>query len=330
MKSKSDRWRLVLWCGAVLASAWLAACGGGSQVQAFAPNRVIAFGDESSVIDDFKGDANGRKYTVNATVSATDQTLACKLDPLWIQVLANAYALVFPECNPAPDAVTAPSSRIRAVAGAMVADIAAQVDAQVAETVFTPKDLVTMLAGQNDILAQYAQYPGVGEAQLTANLQIAGAALAGQVNRVANTGAKVLISTVPDLGLTPFAFAEKAANTDTDRSALLTRLTKSFNDKLRANIINDGRMIGLILTDEYFQGVARVVNGGGFTNPFTAVCDLTKSALVPPSVLDCTPQTLVAGGSATAYLWADTLHLTPGGHQALGSLALTRARNNPF
>ncbi|HEX7442085.1 MAG TPA: SGNH/GDSL hydrolase family protein [Caldimonas sp.] len=329
MKSKSDRWRLVLWSGALLASA-LAACGGGSLVQAFAPNRVIAFGDESSVIDDFKGDANGRKYTVNATVSATDQTLACKLDPIWIQVLANAYALVFPQCNPAPNAVIAPSSRIRAAAGAMVADIAAQVDAQVAETVFTPKDLVTMLAGQNDILAQYAQYPGVGEAQLTANLQAAGAALAGQVNRLANTGAKVLISTVPDLGLTPFAFAERAANTDTDRSALLTRLTKSFNDKLRANIINDGRMIGLILTDEYFQGVTLVVNGGGFTNAISAACDLTRSALVPPSALDCTPQTLIAGGSATAFLWADTLHLSPGGHQALGSLALTRTQNNPF
>ena len=34
----------------VLASALLASCGGGEQVQTFVPTRVIAFGDESSVI----------------------------------------------------------------------------------------------------------------------------------------------------------------------------------------------------------------------------------------------------------------------------------------
>jgi outer membrane lipase/esterase len=330
MKSKLNRWRGALLCAVVLASGWLAACGGGTQVTAFAPKRVIAFGDETSVIDDFNGNANGRKFTVNATVSATDQTLACKLDPLWTQVLANAYSIVFPQCNPAPNAVAAPTGRIRAAAGAKVADISAQIDAQVAETPFAATDLATVLVGTNDVLAEYAKYPGTGEPQLTANVEAAGTALGDQVNRIANTGAKVLISTIPNIGLTPFGLAEKAANTDTDRSALLSRLSQRFNATMRARIINDGHMIGLILADEYFVGVASVVNGGGFTNVTTGVCDLTKSALTPPSVLDCTTQTLVTGGSVTTFLWADTIHLSPGGHQALGSLALTRAQNNPF
>lgn len=331
MNSKLDRWRWALLGGSVIASVLVvAACGGGTQVQAFTPNRVIAFGDETSVIEDFNGDANGRKYTVNATVSATDPTLDCKLNPLWIQAVASLYSLVFPQCNPQPTTVLAPASRIRAAAGAMVADLPGQIDQQIAESAFTPQDLVTVLVGQNDVLAQYAQYPAVGEAQLTANVQAAGITLGLQVNRIAAAGAKVLISTVPDLGYTPFAQNERAAYTDTDRAALLSRLTKALNDRMRATIINDGHMIGLIQTDEYIQAVARTSNGGGFTNVTAGVCDLSQSQLVPPSVLDCTMQTLVPGGNADTWLWADTLHLSSGGQRAVGSLATTRAQNNPF
>jgi outer membrane lipase/esterase len=330
MKSKIDRWRRAL-CGCgVLASALLASCGGGTQVAAFAPNRVIAFGDEASVIDDFRADADGRKYSINGTVSATDPTLDCKIDPLWIQVLANGYGLVFPQCNPQPNAVASPASRIRATPGAQVADIAGQIDAQIAESPFTATDVVTVLVGQNDILAQYAQYPTVGEDQLTTNIEAAGTALGEQINRIANAGAKVLVSTVPDIGLTPFGMAERAANTDTDRSALLTRLTARFNATMRSTILNDGRKIGLILTDEYFQTVVRFVGVGGFTNVTVGACDLTKSTLVPPSILDCTDLTLVAGATGATYLFADTTHLGSGGQLQLGTLALTRARNNPF
>ncbi len=331
MKSKLDRWRPALLCCGVLAAGLLASCGGGEQVAKFAPNRVIAFGDETSVIDDFKGDANGRKYTLNATVSAADPTLACKINPIWIQVVAGAYGQVFPQCNPQPGAVTSPASRIRAMAGARVAGIAAQIDAQVAESTFTPKDLVTVLAGQNDILLDlYPNYPLQSEIDLTARAEAAGAALGEQVNRIANAGAKVLLSTVPDLGLTPFAVTERAAHTDIDRAGLLTRLTARFNGTMRATILNDGRKIGLILTDEYLQAVVRVAGGGGFTNVLTPVCDLTKSTQVPPSALDCTTLTLIAGGNGTAWLWADTTHLSSGGQAQFGSLALTRATNNPF
>ena len=323
MNSKIDRWRHALRCGAVLAAALLAGCGGGNQVQVFSPNRVIAFGDETSVIDDFKGDANGRKYTDDATVSATDPTLDCKLNPLWIQALANNYGFVFPQCNPAPNAVVAPANRIRAKAGAKVADLSAQIDAQIAESAFTGRDLVTVLIGQNDVLEQYAQYPAVSEAQLTANLEAAGTALGVQVNRLAAAGAKVLVSTIPVVGYTPFAYAERAAHTDTDRAALLARLSSRFNATMRATIVNDGRIIGLILADEYFQSAASVVNGGGFSNATSAAC-------VPPSALDCTSLTLVPGATGVTYLWADNLHLSSGGHVALGSLATTRAVNNPF
>ena len=69
-----------------------------------------------------------------------------------------------------------------------MADIAAQVDQSVAAGPFGAKDLVTVLAGANDILAEYAKFPGVDEATLTATVEQAGTNLAGQVNRIANAG----------------------------------------------------------------------------------------------------------------------------------------------
>ena len=326
MNVKMDRWRRALRCATVVASVALVACGGGEQVELFAPNRMIAFGDESTVIDDSASPANGRKYSVNGTVSATDPTLDCKQLPIWIQGVATPYGLVFPQCNPGTTAVASPISRIRAAAGAKVADLAGQIDAQQAESSFNSKDLVAVLIGQNDVLAQYAQYPAVSDTQLVANVEAAGRALGDQVNRLANAGAKVLISTIPDLGLTPFAIAERAAHTDTDRAVLLSHLSARFNATMRATIVNDGRRIGLILLDEYLQSVVAVVNGGGFTNVVNVVCDTSKAPTLP----ECTSLTLVSGGSASTWLWADTTHLSAGGQQALGSLASQRAANNPF
>ena len=328
MKSNVCGWGRAL-CGAGVAGAvLLAACGGGSQVEAFHATRVLAFGDETSVIN-----ADGSKYSVNA-VQTDLITLDCNNNLLWIQTVAAAYGLVFPECNTLP--VSAPVSRILAFNGAKVADISTQVDQQLANDGFAPKDIVTMLVGANDILAQYADYPRVSEADLTANVEQAGAALAAQVNRIANLGAKVLLSTTIDMGFTPLALTEEAANPG--RAALLSRLSARFNAALRANIMNDGRKIGLVKLDEYVSGVAkaRAAGGGTFANTTLAAC--LPTAPLP----SCTPQTLgtdagavpppttpVAADGAT-WLWADTTHLSAGGQTSLGSLALTRAQNNPF
>ena len=49
----------------------------------------------------------------------------------------------------------------------------------------------------------------------------------------------------------------------------------------------------------------------------------------------CTTSTLTTDSSGTAasastWVWADNLHLSPGAQSTLGSLAVTRAQNNPF
>lgn len=328
MKSNVSGWGRPALLAAVVA-VLLVACGGGQQVETFRANRVIAFGDETSVIN-----ADHSKYSVNAVKLADNTQLDCSSNAIWIQNVVAVYGLVFPECNLLP--VAAPVSRIYATAGARAANIGAQIDLHVASGGFTEKDMVTMLAGANDILDQYAQYPGVSEVQLTINVEQAGAELAAQVNRIANLGAKVLLSTTPDMGYTPFALTEEAANAG--RAALLSRLSTRFNAKLRANIMNDGRKIGLIKLDEYIVSVAkaRLAGGGIFLNTTLAACLPTSplptcttktlgtdAAAVPP------PTTATAADGIT-WLWADATHLSAGGQGSLGSLAVTRALNNPF
>jgi outer membrane lipase/esterase len=318
-------------CGLLVALLLLAACGGGDTQNNFLPTRIVAFGDETSVIDDFQGDGNGRKYSINAVVANTDSTLVCSSNPIWIQTLATSYGgLVFPECNPGPTPVDNPPSRIRAEFGAMAADLSAQIDAQEAESGFHDGDLVTVLVGVNDVLAQYAQYPAVSEPTLTANVEAAGAEVGNQVNRLASAGAKVIVTTIPDVGYSPYALAEKTAHIDTDRQQLIIRLVARFNASLRSSLTNDGHSIGLVTMDQLVESVAGFPGLNGFTDTTDVACDLSQSLLTPPSILDCNDFTLVANATSTNYLWADDRHLSYGGQLSLGNLALSRARTNPF
>ena len=322
---------------AAAGAALLASCGGGSQVESFVPSRIVAFGDESSVIN-----ADGSKYTVNAvifdaSVSPPVPTTAidCAGNPIWVQAVASTFGLVFPQCNPL--SVVAPVSRIYAFKNAVVADLATQIDVAVANGGFAAGDMATVFIGANDVVAQFSQYPGVGEAQLGDNAEQAGKALALQVNRLAALGAKVLISTIPDMGLTPFA-GDRSGTTVNTGTGVLSRLSTRFNDALLANLLNDGHKIGLVQLDEYMKAVdrARILGGGSFANTSLAAC-------LPAAPLPlCTTQTLgddaaavpppvaVSTASGATWLWADALHLSAGGQASLGSLAVTRARANPF
>ncbi|CAN5684671.1 hypothetical protein BH11PSE8_BH11PSE8_32320 [soil metagenome] len=307
--------------GAVLAGALLASCGGGEQVSKFSPTRVIVFGDETSVIDN-----DGSKYTVNALATGST-ALDCVANPIWVQDLATAYRLAFPQC---PGTNSAPNGLIFATPGAKAADVAVQVDQQVTAGGFGSRDLVTVLVGANDVLEQYAQYPSVGVEQLKTQLRSSGAALATQVNRIGNLGGKVLVSNVPDVGVTPYALAQKAAFSDTDRAALLTALTAAFNEGMRSNLINDGRMIGLLLSDELIDAISKNPGGNGYANVTLAACSVALPACNANTLIPDPNSTSGATASATTWLWADDLHLSAGGHKNLGSIAITRAGNNPF
>jgi hypothetical protein len=292
----------------------LAACGGGtSQQEAFVPGRYFAFGDETSSLD-----PSGRKYSVNGLT--LEGRLDCSAQPIWTQQVANIYGFAFAECN--PNNLGDTKARMLAVAGAKVADVSAQVEAQVAAGGFRDKDLATVLAGANDVLELYAQYPARSEASLLADARARGERLSLTINRLVALGVKVVVSNVPDMGLTPFGLAEKAAFTDIDRSALLSRLTAALNEQLGVTLLLDGRFIGLVQADLRMQAIYRFPGAFGLTDATNAIC----TTVLPL----CTTATVVSGSDISTWLWADSTRLAPGGQNQLAQLAVDRARRNPF
>jgi phospholipase/lecithinase/hemolysin len=305
------------WSSRGLAAAFVVAvagCGGGtSQVETFQPLRYFAFGDETSVLE-----TGGRKYAVNALDSSG--RLDCAVQPIWVQQVASAYGFVFAECN--PTFVSDTNARMLARAGAKAGDVTAQVEAQVAAGGFRDKDLATVLVGANDILELYGQYPARSEASLLADARARGTVLARTVNRLVGLGVKVVVSTVPDMGLTPFGRAQKLAFEDIDRSAFLSRLTAAFNEQLGVSVVLDGRFVGLVQADLQLQAIDRSPVSFGITNNITPVCTV--------ALPQCTTSTLVTGGDPAAFLWADDTRLSQSGHAQLAQLAVDRAQRNPF
>lgn len=309
--------RRVLGGAALAAMLGLSACGGGSSpIQAFEPRRVVTFGDETSYID-----PTGRKYTING-VDPTTGLQNCAINPIWVQSLAASFGLSYPQCD--PNHLAAPQGVMLAQPGAKVADVATAVDKFFAANFFTNKDLVTVLAGANDIQDLYVQFPAQNQAALVDEAKRRGKALADTVNRIANANGRVIVSTLPDMGKTPFAAAESLAHGDVNRSELLSSLSDAFNTALRVQLINDGRLIGLVLLDETVQGIAKFPAAFGYQN-------VTEAACLPNVVIQaCTTNTLFPGSSGTTWLWASATLMGSGGQNQLGSLAITRAHNNPF
>lgn len=305
--------RVVAGLASAAALALVASCGGQTtQVEAFIPQRLFAFGDETSALT-----VSGQRFGVNGLDERGN--LDCLAQPIWVQQVAGYYGFYFAECNPSG---LDPKAKMLAAAGTRVADLTAQIEAQVAAGGFRASDMSLVLAGANDIIELYRQYPGRPESSLTEEAKARGRQLGGVVNRLIELKSKVIVSTVPDIGMTPFALAEKAANFDTDRAAMLTRLTRAFNGQVGVSILLDGRYVGLMQTDLGLQAIARSPGSSGFADITGAICTVALPL--------CTTATLVTGADPNQYLWADDRWLAPGGQNRLGALALDRARRNPF
>lgn len=299
---------------ALAAAALLSACGGGtSTIDAFIPKTIVVFGDESSALL-----PDGARYGVNGLTEA--KAPDCTLNPMWVQYLASQYGHVFAECN--PQNVVDPKGRMRAVVGARAGDLEGQIDAYLAAGGFGEDALATVLIGAHDVLALYGDFPTRSRDELRVEARQLGQSVGRQINRLIDRGVRVIVATVPDLGLTPFALAEKAAHTDADRAALLSALTAELNAGIRTTIVNDGRFVGLILGDEMVQAMVKSPSSFSLSNVTQAVC-----TTAPPA---CTTDTLVSGANASTWLWADALYMGPNPQQRLGLLAASRVANNPF
>jgi len=380
--------RLRVLSAAVAMGLGLAACGGGSQVSKFTPNKIVSFGDELSYLGEqtVQGQViKGQKYGVNylvtdyayytGTTYESDSTLiaaragetysgapvysadidglrfiksedssgdathkrqtrtlwGCTVEGrLWMQILANGYGLGY--------ATGCPSDKAGAVSyatvGAKAADVIAQLSAHKGE--LTSSTLVTVLAGQNDIIEQLAIYratPGQLEA-IKATLKSRGEQLGQAVNGLLGSGARVLIVTPPDLGKAPGAGSDATA---------LTAMTQAFIDGFTGinGVLNDGNKIGLVKAFDLVQSI--YANPSSYAlNVLDRACDMTgrfkaDGVTATTSLLDCTysttapvNSTLVSGASMYTHLWASDWVLAPGGQARVGSLAYSRATANPF
>ena len=301
---------------AAVSSALLAGCGGGtSQVDQFKPTRLLSFGDEMNLLT-----VDGKKYSVNA-LDASD-ALLCANNPLWIQSVAAYYGLTFSQCN--PDKKTDLQAQTLATVGAGVNEFFTQVDTFQAGNTFTNTDLITVLVGFNDVKTAYAKYPAQTEAVLIAEVQAKGEALANRINALTALGPRVLVSTAMDVAGSPWALAQKAANTDTDRAALMARLTDAFNLAMRLKLVNDGSKIGLLLADDLSRAMAaeRTRSAYGLANSTVAAC----SVALP----NCTTKTMVTNATAAVYLWADDTRPGYVFHNYLAQQATSRLSNLPF
>lgn len=312
---------------ALATAGLLAACGGGtSQVEPFRPGRVITFGDETSVIVN-DGANNGRKYSVNGV--DTNGVRDCTLQPLWVQSITDNYGFVYAECN---KAAATPRAFMRAKIGAKVDDPTLGMAQQIAEQLssgdgFKSNDLVTILIGANDIieLNEQVRAGSLSAADATAEAKRRGVHLAERINTILAAGAKALVVTIPDMGLSPYAI--KLEKTSAGTQARMSSMSYDFNAAVRTNIDQtrfDGRNYGLVLADDTVKSIARFPGSFGYGNVTDGVC------LV--ALPNCTSAAadLVSGATLDGYMWSDDLHLSPSLHSRIGSQALTRALNNPF
>ena len=314
----------------IVGGGLLTACGGGGQIEPFKPSRVLAFGDELSVIE-----PDGRKYSINAFKQVTGSggtlvddptTLDCARDPIWVQAVASAFGLAFDRCL---GTATVASGQVLAQVGHKVSDLPAQI-LGVQGAVLGEKDIALVMLGMNDILEIYAEYPRLSRDALISLARARGRALGRLINDLALRGPAVVVLTVPDISLSPFALAQNTSTGDPTRSKLIFDLVKVFNDNTSIELINDGRLIGLIYADIETQNMVEFPSSFNLSNVTAAACKDT--APLP----NCTTATLkdavppAAAPTATSWLWADDLRLSPAGHSRLGQLAASRAVNNPF
>ncbi len=298
---------------AALSVTLLVACGGGERVDPFVPQKIVAFGDESSYIA-----SDGRKYTINAFNTATPPVLDCKLNPIWVQYLAASFGMSFQQCPPNAQTTTFDAVNL-AAANARVADVRGAIDNYLASNTVNSKHLFTVYAGQNDVIAVFED---ASISNKVAAVEAIGEALAQQVNRLALAGGRVLFVPIPDVSLTPYARQQSAEN-----QALLKTMSAQFNTKLIRFVINDGRAIGLVSAEEMSQVIAANPAFYGYTNVTAAACSASMPACTN---VDADLIESARANKGASFFWSGDRYLSPAAHVRLGQIADTRTRNNPF
>lgn len=313
------------------AAAVLSACGGGDRAEPYVPTRLVAFGDELSVIDDTitvtatnpvtgastsSSSGNGVKYTINGFNSTG--ALDCGINPIWVQILAADFGMAFKECA---GAYTTFAAESLAYKNARTADVVARMAAlRTTAPVPTSSTLATVQVGMNDVI-ELTRQVAAGLAETTARAQIEALAvqLTTEINNYTLAGIGILVATIPDVAYAPLP---AAAGLD---AGVLHRLTWAFNQKLRNTLPADGHKVALVSGTPYgfstgSSNTGDYSVGSGYTN--------ARNCVTGVDTPNCTTSTLNDAGRINNWIWADNQYPGPYTHYSMGTTAYTRVRNS--
>lgn len=344
------------WGLSALAALMLAACGGGGdgdQNPRVSYSALVSFGDSLSDVGTYATPAlvaatGGGKYTVNGPEGRNwTQLLAAQLRvaapcPAVTGLNASGPLAVFAQATtPHPECTNYAQGGARVTeavgpgnaallnfgdtsgyVGQLTHPLVAQINAHLAKGPFTGNELVTVLAGGNDVfmnLATFAasvaagQDPTVAGGAAVTAMGTAGAQLAGYINTliVGNGARRVAVLTLPDVSQTPLGYSQ-----DAQVQALINQMVVTYNAQLTAGLASTP---GVLVVDAYTQNRLQVASPVqyGVTNLTTPACNLTLlEQTVFASSLVCSTQTLIAGDTSR-YAFADEVHPTPYGYKLL-------------
>jgi outer membrane lipase/esterase len=193
---------------------------------------------------------------------------------------------------------------------------------------FTGNELVTVLAGGNDVFMNLATFgatvgtlgPTVAGGNAVTAMGTAGAELAGYINNlIVGRGARhVVVLTLPDVSETPLGYRQ-----DPQVRGLIQQMVIAFNTQLVNGLTGTQ---GVLVVDLYTQNRLQVASPVqyGVTNVTTPACDLDLLAqTVFESSLVCSTNTLIAGDTSH-YAFADEVHPTPYGYRLIAQFVTDR------
>jgi phospholipase/lecithinase/hemolysin len=187
---------------------------------------------------------------------------------------------------------------------------------------FAGTDLVTVLAGANDLFMQVATVQATvaaggnataaGQAATVAMGQAGGELAAYIKSLIVAKGAKrVVVVGIPDVSRTPDSLAQPQSSRD-----LVQLMAFTFNAQLQFGLQG---VAEVLYVDGYtaIQQWAASPGTYGLSNVSTPACN---AALVASSLF-CTAATTISGDTSK-YLFADGVHPTPYGHELVGKAVI--------
>ncbi len=357
LEPKPRRWHAtaaMAFVGAVL----LAACGGGSDGSGY--SRMVVFGDSLSDVGSYATPGvrqlGGGKYTVNGPNNK-----------IWVEMLADTLGVAAPcaaqtglEASGPLAALAAPITNVAgcfgyAQGGARVTNpvgpsnkavlqlgdssgalgqLTDPVTNQIARhlaasnNTFAGHELVTVLAGANDLFMQLAtmnaRVAGGVAQQTAANDALAAMGTAGaelatliRTQLVARGASRVLVLSLPDVSTTPFGKSLGAAT-----APLLQNLAINFNNQL---LLGLNGVQGVLSIDGYTltRDIDAAPANYGIANNSVPACDARATL----GSLSCSAATVPAGVDVSTYQFADGVHPTPLGHKAVADHVTARLRS---